>query len=256
MRGDDRMTETRRFLRRPARPVSNPAHPVSAYGLTRRRALALGLAWTAALSGGMAGGASDSLAQQAPTKPARGLATSALSPEQRVMLIEVNRYFNSIRTLQGKFTQFGPDGSRSDGRFAMQRPGKIRFAYVKPSTLDVIADGVDVVVRDRKLSTQDLFPLAQTPLKFLLSDRIDLTSEANVTQVAVEPDLITLVVEQKTVFGDGQLTLLFARPTIELKQWVVTDAQRQETSVVVFDTVANQPVDASQFVIDRTRILQ
>lgn len=191
-----------------------------------------------------------------PLKPSKGSSLTNLSVEQKTMLAEVNRYFNSIRTLQGSFTQFGPDGSRSDGKFALARPGKIRFNYSKPATLDVIADGVDVVVRDRKLATQDLYPLSQTPLKFLLADRIDLTSEANVTQVSVEPDLITMVVRQSTVFGDGQLTLLFARPVLELKQWIVTDAQGQETTVVVFDTVPNGAVDDKLFFIDRTRILK
>lgn len=191
-----------------------------------------------------------------PVKPGKGSALPGLSGEQRTVLAEVNRYFNAIRTLQGSFTQFGPDGSRSDGKFALARPGKIRFSYAKPATLDVIADGVDVVVRDRKLATQDLYPLSQTPLKFLLADRIDLTSEANVTQVSVEPDLITMVVRQSTVFGDGQLTLLFGRPVLDLKQWIVTDAQGQETTVVVFDTVPNEPVDDKLFFIDRTRILK
>ena len=29
-------------------------------------------------------------------------------------------------------------------------------------------------MRDRKLATQDIYPLSQTPLRYLLSDRIDL----------------------------------------------------------------------------------
>ena len=39
-----------------------------------------------------------------------------------------------------------------------------------PSPIDLIADGQSVVVRDRKLATQDVYPLSQTPLRFLLSD--------------------------------------------------------------------------------------
>jgi len=40
--------------------------------------------------------------------------------------------------------------------------------------IEVVADGSSVVVRDRRLATQDLYPLNQTPLRFLLSDSIDL----------------------------------------------------------------------------------
>lgn len=208
-------------------------------------------------TGGAAAQQTNPLQQLNPFKPSTPpTPTVQLNAAQRDTLKQVNSYFNGIRTLAGNFTQFGPDGTRSDGKFALHRPGRIRFAYTKPSTLDVISDGVDVIVRDRKLATQDLYPLSQTPLKFLLSDKIDLTSEANVSQVSIEPDLVTVVVTQETVFGDGKLTLLFDRVTTELKQWVVTDAQGLETTVVVFETVANQPVDAKQFVIDRQRILQ
>ncbi len=44
----------------------------------------------------------------------------------------------------------------------MQKPGKVRFDYNPPNPIEMIADGQSVVVRDRKLATQDLYPLSQT----------------------------------------------------------------------------------------------
>ena len=41
-------------------------------------------------------------------------------------------------------------------------------------------------MRDRKLATQDIYPLSQTPLRFLLSDRIDLSKETNVVSVTAD----------------------------------------------------------------------
>lgn len=184
----------------------------------------------------------------------QGVKPSGLSAQQRESLLSINRYFNSVRTLDGEFVQFGPDGEKSGGEFHMSRPGKIRFIYARPSWLDIVADGTDVVVRDIKNQTQDLYPLSKTPLRFLLADRIDLTSEANVTNVSVEPDLITVVLEQSTVFGDGRLTMVFDRKTNELKQWTVTDAQGYDTSVAVYNVTANQPADEKLFKIDRTII--
>ena len=72
-----------------------------------------------------------------------------------------------------------PDGSKSEGEFTLQKPGKVRFDYNPPSPIELIADGSSVVVRDRKLATQDLYPLSQTPLRFLLADRIDLMHDTN-----------------------------------------------------------------------------
>ena len=188
------------------------------------------------------------------TPAAGGVKPTGLSPQQRDSLTAINRYFNSVRTLDGEFVQFGPDGEKSGGEFHMSRPGKIRFIYARPSWLDIVADGTDVVVRDIKNQTQDLYPLSKTPLRFLLADHIDLTSEVNVTSVSLEPDLISVVLEQSTVFGDGRLTMVFDRKTSELKQWTVTDAQGYDTSVAVYNVTANQPADDKLFKIDRTII--
>lgn len=188
------------------------------------------------------------------TAAAQGIKPGGLTAQQRDTLGAINRYFNSVRTMAGEFVQFGPDGEKSGGEFYLARPGKIRFIYAKPSALDIIADGTDVVVRDIKNQTKDLYPLSKTPLRFLLADHIDLTSEASVTRVSIEPDLVSLVLEQSTVFGDGKLTMVFDRKTSELKQWTVTDAQGYDTSVAVYNVTPNQPVDQKLFFIDRTVI--
>src|SRR5260370_42690475 len=97
-----------------------------------------------------------------------------------------------MRQLVGNFVQVGPDGSRVRGEVYMQKPGKIRFEYEPPSRIEIIADGQSVVVRDRKLATQDLYPLSQTPLRFLLSDRIDLLRQTNVVGVHADDPFVTI----------------------------------------------------------------
>ncbi len=178
-----------------------------------------------------------------------------LAQMQREALENINKYFNSIRTMTGSFVQFGPEGQRTEGDFYLSKPGKIRFVYAAPATLEVISNGTDVVVKDRKNQTQDLYPLSQTPLKFLLSNQLDLTQEANVTKVSVEPDLVTVVVEQKSVAGSGKLALVFDRKTYELRQWTVTDPQGYDTSVAIYGTATNVVVDESQFKIDELKNL-
>ncbi len=183
--------------------------------------------------------------------PAVALAQNA----ERAALADVSSYFNSLKTMQGEFVQFGPDGSRTQGRFAIQRPGKVRFYYDRPSTLDIIADGTSVAVRDRKQATQDIWPLKRTPLRFLLDDTIDLASDAKVTNVSVEPDLVSVTVEENSAFGDGQITMMFDAETSELKQWNVVDSKGQETSVSIFNVDTGMTLSADLFKIDYTRIL-
>ena len=88
--------------------------------------------------------------------------------------IGVNGYLSGVQALTGKFIQIGPDGSRTQGDFYISKPGRVRFEYDDPSPIELIADGSSVVVRDRRLATQDVYPLSQTPLRFLLADRVDL----------------------------------------------------------------------------------
>ncbi|MEO1102520.1 MAG: outer-membrane lipoprotein carrier protein LolA [Pseudomonadota bacterium] len=168
-------------------------------------------------------------------------------------LQEINAYFNGIETMRGEFVQFGPDGSRTSGRFAIQRPGKVRFFYDRPSSLDIIADGGSVAVRDRRRDTQDIWPLRRTPLRFLLDNTIDLTTDSKVTKVDIQPDLVTITIEENTAFGDGSLTLMFDAQSKELKQWNVVDSKGQETSVSIYNVKTGVEVDQDLFKINYRR---
>lgn len=176
--------------------------------------------------------------------------TSPASAATDEALTQINSYFNGIDTMRGEFVQFGPDGSRTQGRFAISRPGKVRFFYDRPSTLDIIADGTSVAVRDRRRATQDIWPLSKTPLRFLLDNTIDLTADDKVKDVEVQPDLISVRIEENTAFGEGALTLLFDSETKELKQWNVVDGKGQETSVSIYNVSTGVDVDPGLFEID------
>jgi outer membrane lipoprotein-sorting protein len=156
--------------------------------------------------------------------------------KQRALVDRVNTYLSNISTLVGDFVQVGPDGARTEGQFYIQKPGKVRFEYKPPSRIDVVADGQSVVVRDRKLATQDLYPLSQTPLRFLLSDHIDLQRDTNLVSVAADDVFVTLVVEDKQQFvGNNRLMLMFGAKDFQLRQWTVTDPQGYDTTVAVYN---------------------
>lgn len=181
-------------------------------------------------------------------------ATSARAEAPTKALGEISEYFNDIDTMRGEFVQIGPNGQRTDGQFAMARPGKVRFHYNPPAQLDIIADGTSVAVRNRKRATQDIWPLNKTPLRFLLSKDIDLASDAKVSRVEMRPDVVMVTLEEDTTFGDGTLTLMFDRGTGELKQWEVIDSQGQRTQVSIYNVALDQPVDPDLFKIDYTVI--
>ncbi|MDQ0317039.1 LolA family protein [Amorphus orientalis] len=179
-------------------------------------------------------------------------ARAETSPDEA--LRNINAYFNDIETMRGEFVQVGPNGQRTDGQFALKRPGKVRFFYNPPSQLDIIADGTSVAVRNRKRASQDIWPLKRTPLRFLLSDDIDLTTDAKVSRLEMRPDVVEITIEEDTAFGDGTLKLIFDRGTSELKKWEVTDAQGQTTEVSIYNVALDRPVDPDLFKIDYTII--
>ncbi|MBN8998762.1 MAG: outer-membrane lipoprotein carrier protein LolA, partial [Rhizobiales bacterium] len=160
-------------------------------------------------------------------------AEAAFSAGQAQTLKKINDYFNSVRTMQGRFVQFGPNGEQSEGVFFIARPGKLRFHYSPPVKMDVICDGNQVAIRDSKMMTQDLYPLKKTPLRYLLADRIDLTSTDIVQRLVEEPDLVSLILAEDPASGDGALKLIFDRQDLGLRQWVITDAQGLDTSVAI-----------------------
>jgi len=178
--------------------------------------------------------------------------TSRFTRDQQTALAHINAYFNSFSTMEGQFIQFGPYGDPSEGVFFLSRPGRIRFHYNPPARLDIIADGSSVAIKDGASQTQDLYPLSKTPLRHLLAERIDLTSEELVDSVRIEADLISLVIVEKSAFVDGKITLVFDRRTYELHQWIVTDAQGYETAVSIYNIALNKPQDRGLFRITLT----
>jgi len=206
-----------------------------------------GSSWLPSIFGG---GQQQQQQQQQQGKPA----ASTLEPAQRALVDKVSAYLTRVQVMSGDFHQVGPDGRQAKGQFYVQKPGKVRFDYDLPSRIDIIADGSSVVVRDRKLATQDVYPLSQTPLRFLLADRIDLLKDTNVTQVYADDLFVTVVVEEKTVLvGTSKLMMMFGAKDFQLKQWVVTDPQGYDTTIAVSNIdIARRP-DPSLFKIDYTQ---
>ena len=172
---------------------------------------------------------------------------------QKAQAAKVSAYLSSLSTLVGNFVQVGPDGSKTKGDFYIQKPGKVRFEYEAPSPIALIADGSSLAVRDRKLATQDIYPLSQTPLRYLLSDRIDLLKDTNVVSVTSDDVFISVTIEEKqAMIGTSRLMLMIGAKDNQLKQWTVTDPQGYDTTVAVYNLDASKKLDPGLFKIDFT----
>jgi outer membrane lipoprotein-sorting protein len=179
---------------------------------------------------------------------------TAFGAKQRHLLDRISLYLSSIQTLVGNFVQIAPDGTRTDGTFYIQKPGKVRFNYNPPSPTEVIADGSSVAVRNRDLNTQDLWPLSQTPLRYLLADHIDLLHDTDVVSVSSDDQYDTVVVEEKQIMvGTSRLMMMFDAKDLTLRQWTVTDPQGLQTTVAVYNLNSDEKPDPNLFVINYQR---
>jgi outer membrane lipoprotein-sorting protein len=182
---------------------------------------------------------------------------AAFDAKQRSQVDKVSAYLSSVQQLSGTFVQVGPDGGRVRGEFYIQKPGKVRFEYDPPSPIEIVADGQSVIVRDRKLATQDLYPLSQTPLRFLLSDHIDLLKETNVVGVRADDTFVSITIEEKqALIGTSRLMMMVGAKDFQLKQWTVTDPQGYDTTVAVSNLDTSRRPDPDMFRIDYTRYVR
>ena len=174
--------------------------------------------------------------------------TRPTNPDE--ILGRANQFFNSFNTLSGNFTQIGSDGRQQTGQIYLLRPGRMRFDYNAPSALQIVADGRHVAVRNTQSGRQDLYPLSQTPLKFLLAREVRLDNNLRLIRAWTERDGTMLTLEDhSTLGGTARITLFFDPAVTRLKSWDVTDTQGKKTSVALSNLSMNEGIRADHFVI-------
>jgi outer membrane lipoprotein-sorting protein len=167
--------------------------------------------------------------QQAPQRLYR-----AYSEEQRADLDKVSAYLNSIRTLKSGFVQLGPEGQMEQGELFIEKPGRVRFAYNKPSPTLIVATGGTVYVKNASLNTVDHYDLSDTPLGLLLNDHVDLKTNKAVMGIVRQQGVLVVRARTSANRNDSNIELQFAAaPALELRQWTVRDNQGGTTTVAL-----------------------
>lgn len=149
-------------------------------------------------------------------------------------IAQLQQYLNSITTLKAHFVQVAPNGAISQGTAWLDRPGRMRFQYDPPSPLLLVAGHGLFVFHDSSLDQTSNVPLGATPLGILLADNIRLTGgNVTVTDLRNLPGEIMATLVWNAHPTDGSLTLVFTTDPLTLRQWTVTDATTQRTTVTL-----------------------
>ena len=160
---------------------------------------------------------------------------------EKISLLNLSSYLESIKKVSGSFTQINSDKTVSTGRIFLFRPGRMRMEYKTPDNSLVIVGGSQIAVFDSKSNTHPrVFPLRKTPLNILLEKKINL-KEPGIVIRHEEVDNSTVVLLQNPKFlSYGSLKLVFFDDPVALRQWVIINEVGDQT-VLKFKDFINQP---------------
>ena len=122
---------------------------------------------------------------------------------------EIEKYLNSIRTLQARFVQTNPNGSIIQGTLYVRRPGRMRFEYDPPSQLKIVADGFQVTMWDPTTKDFGQWPIGWTAASFLVKDPLSLSGDLRVEKLERVNGLIEATMSQAKKPQDGKVIVRF-----------------------------------------------
>ncbi len=191
----------------------------------------------------LAGGtAATARAQVTPAAPA-----AVLTPADRGWIDRIQDTLNAITTLKGRFQQIAPDGRRSTGVVWLDRPGRMRFEYDKPSPLLLVAGAGRLVFTDSALKQTTEIPLDKTPLGLLLRPQLSLSGDVTVTGFGHGSGMLQVALVRSASPSDGSLTVFMGEAPLALRGWSVVDAQGRETRIDLFDLASGGAMPAVLF---------
>jgi len=169
-------------------------------------------------------------------------AQSNLSAEDRAVVQQAQAYLQTLTSAQGTFVETGPGGQRREGRFYLQRPGKMRFEYTSPAGLLVVSDGYNVKRYDPRLNNFQQVPLGRTPLSTFLARNVRLDQGVRIDRVTrMSSGAFAITARDSGRPNDGAVVLAFAGDPMRLHEWTITDAQgaRTRTQLTALQPASN-----------------
>ena len=174
--------------------------------------------------------------------------TVSLTAEQQQSVRNINDYINSYQTLKSDFTQISPRGQASQGVLLISKPGKLRFEYAPPNPLLIVSDGKWLTIKNKVKERGDQFPLSATPLRLVVSPKIDLLAETDVIGFESGDGITTVsLMDRKDNLG-GYIVLIFDEVRNQLQQWVIVDGKGRRTTVQLANIETGGKFDPKLFI--------
>ncbi|MEL7116570.1 MAG: outer membrane lipoprotein carrier protein LolA [Pseudomonadota bacterium] len=182
---------------------------------------------------------------------ATGLSRPAFAAD-KLSLGAISGYLNELTTVQGAFTQINDDGTIATGQISIHRPGRVRFEYDPPEPALVMAGGGQVAIFDPKSNQRpEQYPLRRTPLNLILKRNVNLAQENMVIGHGFDGTATTVTAQDPENPELGNIALKFTGPPVQLRQWVITNQDGSQSTVILGDVKFGVRIGAGQFNIVR-----
>ncbi len=179
---------------------------------------------------------------------------AALSPDAIAAVTRAENYLNKLGSLKARFVQLSSNGAYAEGEVIVKRPGNMRFDYDAPHPALLISNGVTLLYYDRDLKQATFLPLWETPLWFLIREKVELGDDLRATKVEEGLGVISITLEDRENPDRGQVTLIFSDAPMALKKWEVLDEQGIKTEVALIDALYDTAIDDDVFDYDDLEI--
>jgi len=170
-----------------------------------------------------------------------------LSPDQSAAVRRAVRYLNQVSTLHARFIQISSNGAYAEGEMMVQRPGKMHFDYDPPHPVLIIANGLSLLFYDREVKQASFLPLWETPLWFLIREKVTLSEDVVVSAVEQSPGALRITLTDRELSEAGSITLVFSDRPLDLKKWEIIDAQGVRTQVSLINPRYGIEIDPLAF---------
>ncbi len=167
--------------------------------------------------------------------------------EEAEAISRVEAYLNDIDTLRAGFVQIAPDGAVSEGTLYIQRPGQLRIDYTPPPNVKIIGTDGWLTYIDSDLGQISQMPLGDSPASVFVAENIRFGEDVLVTGVERAASILRVTLEKAGRPGLGSLTLVFTDNPLDLRQWIVVDAQGYVTRITLVGTQLGVALDPELF---------
>jgi len=164
--------------------------------------------------------------------------------------LQVNNFFENLKTLEADFIQVGPSGNVSNGKVYFDLPGKLRIEYQNPNNILITCKGFWIVIQNRELKTTNNIPLKNSPFSILLENQINLSNKTLYIDFKNQSGIVSLTIKGSNNNQAGELILEFSEKPLNLKKWIIKDIFGEVTTVLIQNAKYNKQLSHLLFFPD------